>query len=108
MITTGDEFNPPYLSESTEPPRAPTSDVTSISKLFFFSYSPCINILTIITAKQTENGEKCKLPYRPQLDNSTETTAWNMSFCYKNTCPTENALEATCESGKYIFQMGAN
>jgi hypothetical protein len=37
-ITNGTEFDPTILSNISDPPRAPTSGVTSISKCYFSSH----------------------------------------------------------------------
>ncbi|CAF1533237.1 unnamed protein product [Adineta ricciae] len=81
-LTNGSEFNPTSLSSNSEPPRAPTSDITSITR-------------------PTNNNQLCAIPYRPPLDDSTTTTSWNMWFCYKNQCPLPNGQTAVCTSGFY-------
>ncbi|UJR32998.1 hypothetical protein I4U23_020460 [Adineta vaga] len=81
-ITDGTEFNSIGLTVSSEPPRVPSSDVTSITT-------------------PTNNNQLCAIPYQPQLENSTTTTSWNMWFCYKNQCPVPNGQTAICASGSY-------
>jgi hypothetical protein len=56
-----------------------------------------------IIGKPTSNTQVCKLPYRPQLDNSNDTTYWDMWFCYNSQCPTQNGQTAICASGKSFF-----
>ncbi|CAF3871463.1 unnamed protein product [Rotaria sp. Silwood1] len=79
LITPGNEFTPADISE---PPRAPLSDVSSISK-------------------PTNNHETCKLPYRPSINSSTNMTSSDIWFCYKNQCPTKSQKLANCTSGNY-------
>jgi hypothetical protein len=102
-ITNGTEFNPTSLSNTSDPPQAPTSGVTSISKYHFSPHSTFINIFMNIADEPTSNSQLCALPYRPQLDGSNDTTSWNMWFCYKNQCPTPNGQTATCVSGKHFY-----
>ncbi|CAF1341918.1 unnamed protein product [Rotaria sordida] len=80
--TNGSEFNPLPPPNGLEPPRAPTSDVTSITAL-------------------TSNNETCRLPYQLSLDNNMNPTYPYMRFCYNNTCETDNGDIATCASGLY-------
>ncbi|CAF4465420.1 unnamed protein product [Rotaria sp. Silwood2] len=80
LITNGNEFSP--VDISSESPRAPLSDVSSINE-------------------PTNNNEICKLPYRPSIDNSTNATSWDMWFCYKNQCPTESQQSSNCKLGNY-------
>ncbi|CAF1497541.1 unnamed protein product [Rotaria sordida] len=80
--TNGSEFNPAPSPNGLEPPRAPTSDVTSITAL-------------------TSNNETCRLPYQLSLDNNMNPTYPYMRFCYNNTCETDNGDIATCASGLY-------
>ncbi|CAF0748086.1 unnamed protein product [Rotaria sp. Silwood1] len=80
--TSGNEFNPTGSSDSLERPKAPTSDVTSITL-------------------PTNNNEKCKLPYRLPLNGSMNISTWDMNFCYNNQCKTENGQTATCQLGLY-------
>ncbi|CAF4119078.1 unnamed protein product [Rotaria sordida] len=80
--TNGSEFNPAPSPNGLEPPRAPTSDATSIT-------TPTIN-----------NG-KCKLPYPLSLDDNINNTYSNMRFCYNNTCKTENGNIGICAPGLY-------
>ncbi len=61
-----------------------------------------MNILTIITDKPTSNNQTCKLPYKPELNDSNDTTTGEMWFCYNNQCPTEKNQSAKCASGKYL------
>ncbi|CAF4373760.1 unnamed protein product, partial [Rotaria sordida] len=75
-ITNGNEFTPADISQ---PPRAPLSDVSSVNK-------------------PTDNNERCKLPYQPSIDNSTNENAAELWFCYKNQCPTESQQLANCKS----------
>ncbi|CAF4279509.1 unnamed protein product, partial [Rotaria sordida] len=79
-VTNGSEFT--SVDIINEPPRAPLSDVTSI-------------------IDPTDNNEKCKLPYQPSIDNSTNITSSYVWFCYKNQCPTESQQLANCRSGKF-------
>ncbi|CAF5187856.1 unnamed protein product, partial [Rotaria sp. Silwood1] len=51
----------------------------------------------------TDNNETCTVPYQPSSDNSTNTTSWDMWFCYKNQCPTKSQELANCTSGKVTF-----
>ena len=51
----------------------------------------------------TSDGQTCKLPYQLFFNNSTQTTSWNMWFCYNNQCPKQNHLEATCSSGTHFL-----
>ncbi|CAF0913576.1 unnamed protein product [Adineta ricciae] len=80
-ITNGTEFNPTNLSSISQPPEAPTSDVSSISN-------------------PTDNNEKCELPFRPQINNTTQTS-WDMWFCYNEACPTASSTSASCVLGEY-------
>ncbi|CAF1497550.1 unnamed protein product [Rotaria sordida] len=80
--TNGSEFDPLPPPSGLEPPRAPTSDVTSITAL-------------------TSNNETCRLPYQLSLDNNMNPTYPYMRFCYNNTCETDNGDIATCASGLY-------
>ncbi|CAF4161951.1 unnamed protein product, partial [Rotaria sordida] len=79
-VTNGNEFN--SVDIINEPPRAPLSDVSSI-------------------IEPTDNNEKCKLPYRTPIDNSTNENGAELWFCYKNQCPTESQELANCRSGNY-------
>jgi hypothetical protein len=83
-ITNGSEFNSPDLSDTSEPPRAPTSDVTSITQ-------------------PTNNSEICKLPYRPLVNNGAANASWETWFCTNNACPTANSGIGGCEAGSYGF-----
>ncbi|CAF1283188.1 unnamed protein product [Adineta steineri] len=78
-ITNGAQFN---SSDLSQPPRAPLSDATSISK-------------------PTADSYKCNLPYQLSIDNSANTSNWDMWFCYNNECPTNNGNFSTCTSGNY-------
>ncbi|CAF1435314.1 unnamed protein product [Rotaria sordida] len=80
--TNGSEFDPLPPPSGLEPPRAPTSDVTSITN-------------------RTSNNETCRLPYQLSLDNNMNPTYPYMRFCYNNTCETDNGDIATCASGLY-------
>ncbi len=51
-VTNGSEFNPSTLSYDTPPPRAPFSDVTSISKFQYSSYALFLNISIILQLNQ--------------------------------------------------------
>ncbi|CAF3489774.1 unnamed protein product [Rotaria sp. Silwood1] len=75
LIRNGSEFT--SVDIISEPPRFPLSDVTSISE-------------------PTDNNENCDIPYRPLIDNSTNTTSWDLNFCYMNQCPTKNQVLANC------------
>ncbi|CAF5192669.1 unnamed protein product [Rotaria magnacalcarata] len=57
-------------------PSGPLSDVTS-------------------SLKPTDSGEACKLPYK------VGSFSWNMYFCNKGYCPTENNSNSTCKPGKF-------
>ncbi|CAF3664342.1 unnamed protein product [Rotaria sordida] len=80
--TNGSEFNPAPSPNGLEPPRAPTSDVTSITT-------------------PTSNNEKCKLPYSLSLDDNMNNTYSDMRFCYNNTCETVNGDIGICAPGLY-------
>ncbi|CAF3903258.1 unnamed protein product [Rotaria sordida] len=80
VITNGNEFN--SVDIINEPPRAPLSDVSSINE-------------------PTDNNERCELPYRLPIDNSTNENGAELWFCYKNQCPTESQQLANCKSGSY-------
>ncbi|CAF1015967.1 unnamed protein product [Rotaria sp. Silwood1] len=80
--TSGNEFNPNGSSDNLERPKAPTSDVTSITL-------------------PTNNNQKCQLPYRLPLNGSMNISTWDMNFCYNNQCKTENGQTATCQLGLY-------
>ncbi|UJR14260.1 hypothetical protein I4U23_001251 [Adineta vaga] len=79
ILTNGTEL--PLLDVS-EPPRAPLSDATSVNR-------------------PTINNYKCNLPYQLSIENSTNTTDWNMWFCYNNQCPTDIDPSSDCMSGNY-------
>ncbi|CAF4052317.1 unnamed protein product [Rotaria sordida] len=79
-VTNGNEFN--SVDIINEPPRVPLSDVSS-------------------TNEPTENNERCKLPYRLPIDNSTNENGAELWFCYKNQCVTESQKLANCKSGNY-------
>ncbi|CAF1467811.1 unnamed protein product [Adineta steineri] len=81
ILSNGSEFNPSTPIATSEPPRAPVSGATSVTK-------------------PTINGLLCDLPYRPVDDDSTTTTNWDMWFCYNHQCPTANG-EATCVPDQY-------
>ncbi|CAF1483979.1 unnamed protein product, partial [Adineta steineri] len=81
ILSNGSEFNPSTPIATSEPPRAPVSGATSVTK-------------------PTTNGLLCDLPYRPVDDDSTTPTNWDMWFCYNNQCPTTNG-EATCVPDQY-------
>ncbi|CAF3944592.1 unnamed protein product, partial [Rotaria sp. Silwood1] len=51
-----------------------------------------------ILGEPTDNNETCTVPYQPSRDNSTNTTSWDMWFCYKNQCPTKSVELANCTS----------
>ncbi|CAF4877846.1 unnamed protein product [Rotaria socialis] len=57
-------------------PAGPLSDVTS-------------------SLKPTDSGEACKLPYR------VGSFSWDMYFCNRGYCPTENNSNSTCKPGKF-------
>ncbi|CAF3831681.1 unnamed protein product, partial [Adineta steineri] len=59
-ITNGASFT---FSDLSQPPRVPLSDATSI-------------------IEPTANNQKCKLPYQLSIDNTTNTSNWDMWFCY--------------------------
>ncbi|CAF4508727.1 unnamed protein product [Rotaria sp. Silwood2] len=80
--TDGSEFILVESSDGLEPPRAPTSDVTSITV-------------------STNNSETCKLPYQLPFNNGTDIANWNMYFCYNDQCPTQSGQTGTCDSGFY-------
>ncbi|CAF5010631.1 unnamed protein product, partial [Rotaria sp. Silwood1] len=80
LIRNGSEFT--SVDIISEPPRFPLSDVSSISE-------------------PTDNNATCTVPYQPSTDNSTNTTSWDMWFCYKNQCPTKSQELANCTSGNY-------
>ncbi|CAF2853459.1 unnamed protein product [Rotaria sp. Silwood2] len=80
--TDGSEFILVESSDGLEPPRAPTSDVTSITV-------------------STNNNETCKLPYQLPFNNGTDIANWNMYFCYNDQCPTQSGQTGTCDSGFY-------
>ncbi|CAF4964905.1 unnamed protein product, partial [Rotaria sp. Silwood1] len=87
LIRNGSEFT--SVDIISEPPRFPLSDVTSISE-------------------PTDNNENCDIPYRPLIDNSTNTTSWDLNFCYMNQCPTKNQVLANCTLGNYgLITIGA-
>jgi hypothetical protein len=104
-ITNGSDFNPSSLSVSTKPPQAPTSDVTSISEYSFSFASTVIYMSTNIIGTVTSNNEMCKLPFRPQLENSTDVTNWDMWFCYNDQCPTTSTTSGMCASGTFFFEI---
>ncbi|CAF4983894.1 unnamed protein product [Rotaria sp. Silwood1] len=54
-----------------------------------------------ILDEPTDNNETCDIPYRPLIDNSTNTTSWDLNFCYMNQCPTKNQVLANCTLGNY-------
>ncbi|CAF1201926.1 unnamed protein product [Adineta steineri] len=78
-ITNGAQFN---SSDLSQPPRAPLSDATSI-------------------IEPTANNQKCKLPYQLSIDNTTNTSNWDMWFCYSNQCPTNDEDVSNCTSVTY-------
>ncbi|CAF3416361.1 unnamed protein product [Rotaria sp. Silwood1] len=80
--TSGNEFNPNGSSDNLERPKAPTSDVTSITL-------------------PTSNNQKCHLPYRLPFNGSIDIGIWDLNFCYNNQCRTPNGLTATCQLGLY-------
>ncbi|CAF5069313.1 unnamed protein product, partial [Rotaria sp. Silwood1] len=80
LIRNGSEFT--SVDIISEPPRFSLSDVSSIRE-------------------PTDNNETCTVPYQPSRDNSTNTTSWDMWFCYKNQCPTKSVELANCTSGNY-------
>ncbi|CAF3085305.1 unnamed protein product [Rotaria socialis] len=80
--TDGSQFNLGPISDTSLPPVAPTSDVSSITN-------------------PTNDSLPCQLPYRPQLENGTDFANWSMWFCYNNECPTSNETQGTCVSGLY-------
>ncbi|CAF4898499.1 unnamed protein product, partial [Rotaria sp. Silwood1] len=80
LIRNGSEFT--SVDIISEPPRFPLSDVTSIDE-------------------PTDNNENCDIPYRPLIDNSTNTTSWDLNFCYMNQCLTKNQVLANCTLGNY-------
>ncbi|CAF5078262.1 unnamed protein product, partial [Rotaria sp. Silwood1] len=49
-----------------------------------------------ILDEPTDNNENCDIPYRPLIDNSTNTTSWDLNFCYMNQCLTKNQVLANC------------
>ncbi|CAF4701681.1 unnamed protein product, partial [Rotaria socialis] len=57
-------------------PTGPLSDVTS-------------------SLKPTDSGEACKLPYK------VGSFSWDMYFCNRGYCPTENNSNSTCKPGKF-------
>ncbi|CAF3801990.1 unnamed protein product [Rotaria socialis] len=57
-------------------PNGPLSDVTS-------------------SLKPTDSGEACKLPYK------VGSFSWQMYFCNRGYCPTENNSNSTCKPGKF-------
>ncbi|CAF1083996.1 unnamed protein product [Adineta steineri] len=79
IITNGTEFT---SSDLSQPPGVPLLDATSINE-------------------PTGNNQKCKLPYQLSIDNSTNTSNWDMWFCYNNQCPTNNEDFSTCTLANY-------
>ncbi|CAF1140238.1 unnamed protein product [Rotaria sordida] len=79
-VTNGNEFN--SVDIISEPPRAPLSDVSSANG-------------------PTDNNERCELPYRLPIGNSTNENSPEIWFCYKNQCPTKSQKLANCKSGNY-------
>ncbi|CAF1687358.1 unnamed protein product, partial [Adineta ricciae] len=81
-VVSGLQFSPPSpLTTDSEPPRGPTSDA-------------------LATINPTDNNEKCELPFRPQINNTTQTS-WDMWFCYNEACPTASSTSASCVLGEY-------
>ncbi|CAF1547885.1 unnamed protein product, partial [Rotaria sordida] len=79
-VTNGNIFNSADIIN--EPPRAPLSDVSSANE-------------------PTDNNERCELPYRLPIGNSTNENSPEIWFCYKNQCPTKSQKLANCKSGNY-------
>ncbi|CAF4327396.1 unnamed protein product, partial [Adineta steineri] len=79
IISDGTDFIPTKPIATSEPPRAPVSGATSVTK-------------------PTNNGLLCNLPYQPSevVDGNTTTTNWDMWFCYNHQCPTSNGQTAEC------------
>ncbi|CAF4759384.1 unnamed protein product, partial [Rotaria socialis] len=49
----------------------------------------------VYLVKPTDSGEACKLPYR------VGSFSWDMYFCNRGYCPTENNSNSTCKPGKF-------
>ncbi|CAF1198469.1 unnamed protein product [Adineta steineri] len=58
-------------------------------------------MLLQLVNEPTGNNQKCKLPYQLSIDNSTNTSSWDMWFCYNNQYPTNNEDFFTCTLGNY-------
>ncbi|CAF4211202.1 unnamed protein product [Rotaria sordida] len=54
-----------------------------------------------VADEPTDNNERCELPYRLPIDNSTNENGAELWFCYKNQCPTKSQKLANCKSGNY-------
>jgi len=107
-ITNGTEL---IYIDINEPPRAPLSDVSSISKSSLSSIHNKTYILMNITDEPTTNNETCQLPYQlptTGTDNSTNATNWDIWFCYENQCPTQSAELSNCTSGKFFSKYSQN
>ncbi|CAM4940976.1 unnamed protein product [Rotaria socialis] len=57
---------------------------------------PTSNSLNVTSSlKPTDSGEACKLPYK------VGSFSWDMYFCNRGYCPTENNSNSTCKPGKF-------
>ncbi|CAF0764019.1 unnamed protein product [Adineta steineri] len=77
VVSDGTDFIPTKPIATSEPPRAPVSGATSVTK-------------------PTNNGLLCELPYRPVDDDNITITNWDMWFCNNHQCPTSNGETAEC------------
>jgi hypothetical protein len=76
-------------------PNGPLSDVTSSCKIKFVIHHifSLYSIFYVNLVKPTDSGEVCKLPYK------VGSFTWQMYFCNKEYCPTENSSNSTCRPG---------
>ncbi|CAF3187457.1 unnamed protein product [Rotaria socialis] len=82
-----------------------TTEVLLISNLAVLTNQPLDHPASDVTSalKPTNNGQVCQLPYK--VGNYT----WDMYFCYKGYCPTENGENSECAPGQYAaFQFRDN
>ncbi|CAF2145724.1 unnamed protein product [Rotaria magnacalcarata] len=82
-----------------------TTGVLLLSNFAFLTDLPLDHPASDVTSalKPTNNGQVCRLPY------NVGNYAWDMYFCYKGYCPTENGENSTCAPGQYAaFQLRDN
>ncbi|CAF4201555.1 unnamed protein product [Rotaria magnacalcarata] len=82
-----------------------TTGVLLLSNFAFLTDLPLDHPASDVTSalKPTNNGQLCRLPY------NVGNYAWDMYFCYKGYCPTENGENSTCAPGQYAaFQLRDN